>query len=292
MKPIKFANMECLLFVCQRITTSIFVKLLKLVSCKWSSQLTGCCLGILLFLNLFCAVDCVFLCRAEDNIPTDVKASDTTNTSKKDQLPQAEQTPAKTIDRNDKSYKARQRLRQLSEIHRLLPREKDAKTNYGLSSNYGLVRPLLRELYLDGVDALPALIDHFDNNNYLYSRGTAYFNESRDLQWKQLTVGTEAMRLFDRIVEPIGPYQTRTSDKGVALFVRGNKNIKEWYLKNRHKSLAEIQLEAIDYYIRIEKELGFPDDMTESNILNPLMNYRDQLRNGVPIIIPSLYEID
>jgi hypothetical protein len=288
MKPVKFANMKCLLFVCQRMTTSVFVELLKLVSCKWSSQLAGCCLGVLLCWNLFCAIDNTFLCYAEDNILTDGKVSDVTNVSKKDQLPQAKQTPAKTIDRNDKSYKARQRLLQLNEVHRLLPREKDVKSDDYLSSNYGFVRPLLRELYLGGVDALPALIDHFDNTNYLYAY-REYFN-LHNPRWRHETVGTEARKLFEYIVEPLGPYHTR-GHKGTLSFVREHKNIKEWYLKNRHKSLAELQLDAIDYYIQVEKELGFPDGMTESNILNPLMNYRHQLRNGIPIILQGCYEI-
>jgi hypothetical protein len=254
--------------------------------------MAGYCFVILLFLNLLCVFDSDFLCRAEDNISKNGNSLETMNTLEKEQPPQLEQTQKTFLTKKDKSYKSRQRLLQLTKIHRLLPPEREEIPEvgwWGDSSNYGLVRPLLRELYLDGADALPALFDHFDNTNYLYSYTAMLNNSVFDAhKARKATVGTIARELFEAIIEPVS--SNIASSKGYVSFINEHKNIKEWYQRNQNKSLSELQLEVFDYYIQAGKELGFPDKETEQMLIDK----RNQLRKGIPIINPSqpyLYEI-
>jgi hypothetical protein len=191
---------------------------------------------------------------------------------------------------HDNQYRVKCYLAQLDEIQYILQPSRDVM-NGVYSSNYGLVRPLLREIYQQGQYALPELIDYFDNENYLYSV-TGHGNMPA-LAVGRITLGIEAKKLFNAIIDPTNANYKMRYGKDGELHVRpsffyekySSKTIKEWYQKNCTKSLLEIQQETLDYYIQHEKKIGFPDKKSEQNYLVPLL----ELRNRLPVINSELF---
>jgi hypothetical protein len=183
----------------------------------------------------------------------------------------------------DRQYRINCYLLQLKEIQHILPKTRDVFNGHQHSSNYGLVRPLLREIYLEGQHALPFLSDYFDNNDYLYSVTGMYNMPPRAVQ--EVTLGAEARRLFSTIIDPTNANYKMRPNKNGELCVRpsffynelNNKTIKTWYQKNHTKSLLEIQREVVDFYIQKEIEIGFPDKASEKMYLTPLQELRTKL---------------
>lgn len=191
---------------------------------------------------------------------------------------------------NDKEYYVKQRLLLLNEIHNILPQSKDVieTTLDSYSLNYGLVRPLLREIYLEGRDALPCLIDYFDNKNYLYS--DRYIFKVADYLLpleetvRKVTLGNESMSLFKAIIDPTNANYKMREGKDGKLHTRPSfffyklhdKKIKiEDWLQN--KSLREIQQDVVDFYIQHEKDVGFGNKEDEQTYLVPLLEMRKKL---------------
>jgi hypothetical protein len=190
----------------------------------------------------------------------------------------------------DKRYHVKCRLCQLNEIHRILPKSKDVIGDTSeMSSNYGLVRPLLREIYLDGQDSLLELIEYFDNKNYLYSKESivsiADFFAPHEEVIREVTLGEEAQKLFENIIDPTnvnykfrhdkeGKSHVRSSFLSVKFKNKDRNDIKKWC---QNKSLLEIQQEVVDFYIQREKKIGFHEKDSEKIYLAPLLKIRDKL---------------
>lgn len=198
-------------------------------------------------------------------------------------------------DKPDATGKARTLLHQLSMVEGFLPPEND-KIDYDIpnelnhSSNYIFVRPLLREIYLEGKDALPALVEFFDHENYLYHYGGIYSMAAGQIINRYVSI--EAKNIFREIINPVaydlcyGPkIVTRIGADGrehrAPVFDTPITEIREsaqqWLRQNADKSLADIQREIVDFYICEEIKIGFPDEESYQKYLVPLLNLRDNL---------------
>ena len=186
--------------------------------------------------------------------------------------------------------KARVLLQQLAMVQQFLPPEKD-QINTGKSSNYIFVRPILREIYLLGKDALPALAEFFDNENYLYSFSGANMANG---QVAKLSVGITVERIFHEIINPVPRGLGYESSKmpsrigadgneyrapgfSTSSITETRESARQWLQQNADKSLAEIQREIVDFYIHEEIKIGFPDEESYQNHLVPLLNLRENL---------------
>ena len=181
-------------------------------------------------------------------------------------------------------YNALCLLLQLDRGHHSLPRKKD-QFCATYSTNYGLVRPILREIYLKGESALPVLPHFFDKTTYLFSISGAY-NIAMD-EVHVVTVGQEAKNIFLRIVDPTShgiPKRLMFENKRQLYhdFLRG-MTLEEWWKQNKEKSLSVIQKDILDFYIEEEKRIGFPDKESEKTYLVPLL----ELRTKLPFINPE-----
>ena len=198
-------------------------------------------------------------------------------------------------DEPDASAKTRTLLHQLAMVENFLPPEKD-KTDHdilncsGHSSNYIFVRPLLREIYLEGKNALPALADFFDNENYLYHY-SGYSMMSGEIM--NMYVYLEAENIFCEIINPVAydlcyapKFVTRIGADGLEhrkpqfntfSITETRESAQQWLRQNADKSLADIQREIVDFYIREEIKIGFPDEESYQQYLVPLLNLRDNL---------------
>jgi hypothetical protein len=242
----------------------------------------------------FVFVLCLFFCVLLEDKNILICLSDETNTGKNTIHPIVIFSENRMSGKNEKQevqsdplliynnqYCVKCCLAQLNEVQNVLPQNRDVMDGTS-SSNYGFVRPLLREIYLQGQFALPELIDYFDSESYLYSV-TGHGNTAPHTV-AEVTLGIEARRLFDCIINPTNRNYKWRFDKDGELRLRPSffysKNIKEWYQKNRDKSLLEIQREVVDYYIQHETKIGFPDKKSEQEYLVPLL----ELRRKLPII--------
>ena len=187
-------------------------------------------------------------------------------------------------------FRVKHNLEVLVNFNTLLPKDKDRFLNNDTHSvYYGLARPLMREIYLEGEHALPVLSEFFESKVHLY-----YYRGVRSMALGEIadaSLGIVAGRLFEDIVCPVHAirYKTRKGTDGqehvYPNFYQflGEQSVGEWWETNKEKSLLEIQRTVVDFYIAREKEIGFPDKSTEQEYLVPLY----ELRNRVPYLDPE-----
>ena len=191
---------------------------------------------------------------------------------------------------DDPSEKSRIMLNQLAMVQRFLPQENDQINPSGYSSNYMFVRPLLREIQIEGKNALPALAEFFDHENYLYS--VSGIGSMGLGQVSNATLGKTAKTMFYEIIYPIrhdmtyeAKIVTRIGADGQEHrrpgyntgFIESRELTQRWLQQNANKSLEEIQREIVDYHIHEEIMIGFPDEESYQRHLVPLLNLRVNL---------------
>ena len=169
----------------------------------------------------------------------------------------------------------------LDQIHIIHPQNKD-RIQDDYSTNYGIVRPILRELYLESENALPVLIHFIDNKNYLYSRVYYGSKSPMDDPVTPTTLGDSLRQLFIDIVDvtPRNNIKGRKGSNGEIYprpFFTSGMSLTQWWDENNGKNLLQLQQEIIDYYIKEEKRIGFPDSESEQQYLFPLLEMRQKL---------------
>ena len=191
----------------------------------------------------------------------------------------------------DASANARVLLNQLAMVQQFLPQDRDQINPTGYSSNYIFVRPLLREIYLEGKNALPALAEFFDNENYLYSvSGIASMALG---EVAKVTVGTTAKNIFHEIINPVpygSGYEAKVPSRigadgkeyrgpvfGTFSITKNCESALQWLQQNANKSLTDIQRDVVDFYIHEEIKIGFPNEESYQRYLVPLLNLRANL---------------
>jgi len=196
------------------------------------------------------------------------------------------------------AYGVKRKLDLLNDFHSLLPKDRDRVTGIGDSAYYGLVRPLLREIYLTGEHALPVLVDYFESKTYLYSFSGYSMAPG---QYRNVTLGDAAKWLFEEIVCPVsrGPkYRTRVGADGQqhpeprfwdlpGLEFNNDQTLRKWWDARKTKSLLEIQRETVNFLIEREKAIGFhpSEPNAEQKYLVPLL----ELRKKLPMIRQDWY---
>ena len=205
-------------------------------------------------------------------------------------LAQKSYSPTSSLypEESESTVKVRALLNHLASVQRFLPQDKDIINPSGQSSNYVFVRPLLREIYLEGKDALPALVEFFDNKNYLYSEsGVLSMGPG---QVAQVQLSSAAREIFEAIINPIPDgmsYESKIPSRigadgrehrspGFSLY-SDRESAQRWLQQNADKSLEEIQRTIVDFYIREEIKIGFPDEESYQRYLMPLLGLRTRL---------------
>ena len=57
------------------------------------------------------------------------------------------------------------------------------------------------------------------------------------------------------------------------------KEYEDWWSKNSHLSLKEMQIDALEYRIKMEKSVGFKTKTDEEECLSPLYRELELLKN-------------
>ena len=152
----------------------------------------------------------------------------------------------------------------IKQIQSLSDPQKDENTAIycrGMSFNYKLARPFLREIYVEGKDSLPALVSLFDDTNYLYSE--LYVNNSLSFYEKPIrlhTIGQSARDIFLNIVDPVivspsyknylDSFRSKIRSKTNPIVpFPGKMPLKEWWKENQNKTFDQQRQIILNYYI-------------------------------------------
>lgn len=149
----------------------------------------------------------------------------------------------------------------LKQIQSLSDPEKDEQTvvyMHGNSLNYRLARPFLREIYMEGAEALPALVPLIDDTSYLYSElyyGSLGLDEKPTMPH---TIGKTAQELFLNIVDPVivspcyksyrNSFRSKIPANPIAAFP-GKMSLREWWEENQDKTFEQQRQMVLNYYI-------------------------------------------
>jgi hypothetical protein len=136
-------------------------------------------------------------------------------------------------------------------------------------------------------DAFPILIEHLNDKGY-----------SRSVQGAVLSgrsVRTECFTIIERQVDVAGrPYKSREgsdhkehvhrgcfsqfSDDGKAWYTA--KGLQRWWKEHKHQSLREMQIEALQWAIDHEQQIGFNYEEDKEDYLYPLQRQLKELKGS------------
>ncbi|MBI1371275.1 MAG: hypothetical protein GC159_00730 [Phycisphaera sp.] len=126
-----------------------------------------------------------------------------------------------------------------------------------------------------GVDAIPSLIDHADDDRYSQT--------VTDSTTVNRTVGRNCVIALSRIVDgdllrEKSPYSVFSTS--VIWHAYRDGNLEEWWSKRSTWSLRQIQIDALEWRIEKVREIGFVGDWSESQAVGPLQRRLDQLKSA------------
>ena len=212
---------------------------------------------------------------------------------------------------NEKHLKVLCLIFQLKSINSLRPQDKDVihgDFDGVISENFGLVRPLLKEIFLEGENALPILSRFFDDQTYLYSLRAMASKPAFSDPVTPFTLGFSARELYLSIINPIpeGYFFEHLHDTN--LFVKGNvlltnvplaegQTLKDWCKDNEGKSLKSIQEGVVNHLMNqirssesltIEKREFLLKDLRRMKNQLPMLHVPHNLEKvPIPYLSPS-----
>lgn len=131
----------------------------------------------------------------------------------------------------------------------------DAAERYTFPRDYdveaqALVYLAAQQLLFEGSAAFDALIEHFSDTRYSYTR------ESPE-GFKDFTVGQVCRKIFVRSIECHETLIPRISADQSRLLWKHPTTPEEWWSRNRNRPLWQIQIEAIEAQIAVMKSLDY-----------------------------------
>jgi hypothetical protein len=133
-----------------------------------------------------------------------------------------------------------------------------------------------RKLIHLGKDAFPILIEHLKDTSYSRSICTAIL--------RSLSVGDVCFQIIEEQVDLAGMrYKSREGSDGEYHVHRGyfsqyckgawytRDGLRKWWKEHQHRSLREMQIEALKWAIERERKIGFPEEKDRERYLNPLL---------------------
>ena len=121
-----------------------------------------------------------------------------------------------------------------------------------------------------GKSAFPILLKHLDDQRYSKTGWTAIeYNQSVGDVCSEIIVGN---------VDLIGmTFKVRTGADGkyhgcpTYFFTLVGSDIEQWWQKNKHKSLKQMQIDVLKWRIKEENKIGFPDEESKESYLTPVL---------------------
>jgi hypothetical protein len=128
-----------------------------------------------------------------------------------------------------------------------------------------------------GTAAFPALLRHLDDREYSYS---ASGPQSAPFHLDNYDVGEVCSRIIHQQVDQPVLYLLRRGmdmrDHDAPRYF-SRRNMTRWWEERKSRSLREIQVEIVDWYIKRERAIGFPGPRDEQLYLRPLLATRERL---------------
>ncbi len=145
----------------------------------------------------------------------------------------------------------------------------------------------IRKAYADLSDnievALPLLVEHANDKRF------SYVYESISGAFVKASVGSTCRRLVYHHIEVYGPHVRSFGGSGTPgeppfprkpAFIADAGGLEKWAASRKEKSLAELQIEAIEWAIRFEKQQGFSNAAEEERIVPSLEKQAAEIRRS------------
>ncbi len=142
--------------------------------------------------------------------------------------------------------------------------------------------------------ALPLLIEHANDQRF------SYVYESLSGAYVKASVGATCQRLISEYIEVYRPHVRSFGGSGISgqppyprkpEFIDDAGGIEKWWKSRKERSLAELQLETVEWAIRYEKQKGFATPAEESRILPALEDLAAKIRRTSKPILGKAAEL-